>query len=315
MFSKKLDQSRIQDPGFGEKIAGRAKRAINRDGSFNVQRQGGERGLRNVYQFLLQLSNISFFLLILIVYVGISTLFGLGFFLIGTEHLIGVRGETMVGTFMDCFYFSTQTFTTVGYGAIAPRGILASTLASFEAFTGLIFFALATGLMYARFSRPRALLRYSEHALITPFEQNFALMFRLANARNNVLMEMSARAILMMRVSKEDQNNRRYFSLKLEIDKITFLPMSWTLVHKMDDTSPLFGLSNNELLELDAEVLILISGFDDTFNQTVHSRFSYTAEEIVWNARFLRAFSVGEDGQVIMDLNDLDKFEILEPAK
>jgi inward rectifier potassium channel len=309
MFNKRADQSRIQDPGFGEKIAGRSKRLINKDGSFNVERKGGEGGLRNVYQHLLQLNNLHFFLLILLCYVAISLVFAACFFMIGTEHLIGVRGETLMGTFMDCFYFSTQTFTTVGYGAIAPKGILASTVASFEAFTGLIFFAIATGLMYARFSKPKALLRYSKNALITPFQEGKALMFRLANARNNVLMEMSARVMMVMRQSKDDNVNRKYFGLKLELDRVTFLPLSWTLVHKLDETSPLYGLSEQEMIDLDLEILILISAFDDTFHQTVHSRFSYMASEIVWDAKFIRAFKPDEKGEIIMNLADLDGYE------
>lgn len=309
MFNKKADQARIQDPGFGEKIGGRSKRLINKDGSFNVIRKGGESGLRNVYQHLLQLNNLNFFLLILLGYVIISTVFAAFFFMIGTENLIGVRGETLMGTFMDCFYFSTQTFTTVGYGAIAPKGIMASTVASFEAFTGLIFFAIATGLMYARFSKPKAMLRYSENALVAPFEEGKALMFRLANARNNVLMEMSARMIMMMRQSKDDTVNRKYFGLKIEIDKITFLPLSWTLVHKIDETSPLFGLTEQEMIDLDLEVMVLITAFDDTFHQTVHSRYSYVADEIVWGAKFMRAFSPDESGEVVMHLSELDRYE------
>lgn len=309
MFNKKADQSRIQDPGFGEKMAGRTRRVINKDGSFNVVRRGGERGLRNVYQYLLYLSNFHFFLVILVSYVIASLFYAVLYLWIGTEHLIGVRGETLVGTFMDCFYFSTQTFTTVGYGAIAPKGILASTVASFEAFTGLIFFAIATGLMYARFSKPKALFRYSKNALISPFGEGKALMFRFANARDNVLMEMNARVILMMRQSREDAENRRYFGLKLEIDHITFMPLSWTLVHKIDESSPLYGLSDAELKDLDAEIMILVSGFDDTFNQTIHSRYSYVADEIVWDAKFIRAFSADQNGEIVIQLQDLDKFE------
>ncbi|MBX7050813.1 MAG: Inward rectifier potassium channel Irk [Flavobacteriales bacterium] len=312
MFSKKLDQSRIPDPGFGEKIGGRSKRLINHDGSFNVSRKGGERGLRVIYQYLVEMNNITFFLMILISYITISLFFALFFFWIGTEHLIGVRGETLVSSFMDCFYFSTQTFTTVGYGAIAPRGILASTVASFEAFTGLIFFAIATGLMYARFSKPRALLRYSSHALVSPFGQDKAIMFRLANARKNVLMDVHARMIMVMRQSKEDQVNRKYYSLKLELDQITFLPLSWTLVHKLDETSPLYGVTADEMKDLDLEIMVLITAFDDTFHQTVHSRHSYTGHEVVWNARFLRAFKPDETGEIILDLNDLDKYEHIE---
>jgi inward rectifier potassium channel len=305
------DKSRIQDPGFGEKIGGKAQRAINKDGSFNTVRKNGSSGLRNIYQHLLQLHNSYFFLAVLLTYVLCSLIFAALYYAIGTEHLIGVRGETALGTFMDCFYFSTQTFTTVGYGAIAPKGILASTVASFEAFCGLLFFAIATGLMYARFSKPKAMLAYSNNALIAPYQDGKALMFRLANKRNNVLMEMNARAILMMRETNSDAPNRKYFALKLEIEHIIFLPLSWTLVHKIDDSSPLFGLTEKQLIELDAEVLILISGFDDTFHQTVHSRYSYTANEFVWDAKFMRAFSLNEKGKAVMDLNELHSYEKL----
>jgi inward rectifier potassium channel len=310
-LNKKADESRIQDPGFGEKMAGRTDRLINKDGSFNVKRKGGERGLRVIYQYLLSVGNVQFFLMTLLGYVVISFFFALIYFMIGVEHLIGVRGETPMASFMDCFYFSTQTFTTVGYGAIAPRGILASTMASFEAFTGLIFFAISTGMMYARFSRPRALLRYSKQALIAPFQNGQALMFRLANARNNVLLEANARVIAMMRTSKDDNINRKYYGLKLEIEHVTFLPLSWTLVHKIDEESPLFGMSIDDMNELDFEMMILISAFDDTFHQTVHSRHSYTAREIVPDARFIRAFQPDESGHIVMNLQDLDVYELI----
>ncbi len=306
---KNNDKSRIQDPGFGEKVGGRTKRIINRDGSFNVMRKSNGNGIRNVYQLLLSISNTYFFLLILCAYVFFSVLFAILFFCIGTEHLIGVRGETVIETFMDCFYFSTQTFTTVGYGSIAPKGILASTVASFEAFCGLLFFAIATGLMYARFSKPRAMLRYSHNALISPFQEGTALMFRLTNMRSNVLMEMNAQVIMMMRATKEDTMNRNYYTLPLEISHVNFLPLSWTLVHKIDDKSPLFELTQQDMLDLDAEVMILISGFDDTFNQTVHSRISYTADEFVWNAKFKRAFTVNEEGDAVMDVEDIHIYE------
>lgn len=302
-------KSRIHDPGFGEKIGGKSKRLVNKDGSFNVNRKGGGRGLRNVYQYLLHISNFVFFLYMLIGYVFLSVVFAVFYFMIGTEHLIGVRGETLMGTFLDCFYFSTQTFTTVGYGAIAPSGIPASTMASFEAFTGLIFFAIATGLLFARFSRPKAMLRYSINAVVAPFENGNALMFRLANTRNNVLMEVHARAFMMMRNSKDDMVNRSYFGLKLELDRITLLPLSWTLVHKIDESSPMNGFTASELLELDFEMLILITGFDDTFHQTVHSRHSYVASEIIWDAKFIRAFSPDASGEITLDLDALDAFE------
>lgn len=310
MSIKNSDKSRISDPGFGEKLGGKDSRMINKDGSFNVKRKGGERGLRVIYQYLLSIGNLHFFLMMFLGYVGLSLFFALIYFWIGVDNLIGVRGETPMASFMDCFYFSTQTFTTVGYGAIAPRGIMASTMASFEAFTGLIFFAISTGMMYARFSRPRAILRYSKNALITPFEGGKALMFRLANARSNALMEANARVMVTMRPSKDDHTNRKYFGLKLELEHVTFLPLSWTLVHKIDDQSPLYGLSMEDFIDLDFEVLILISAFDDTFHQTVHSRHSYTAHELVPDAKFIRAFQPDESGHVVLNLHDLDRYEL-----
>lgn len=309
MFKKAPDSGRIQDPGFGERVGGRTKRLINKDGSFNSKRRGGQNGLRNVYQNLLEMGNSSFFLVILLTYVCCSLLFALVFYFIGTEHLMGVRGDTSLSGFMDCFYFSTQTFTTVGYGAIAPKGILASTVASFEAFCGLLFFAVATGLMYARFSRPRAMLRYSANAIIAPYQEGKALMFRLANQRNNVLMELNARLLMMMNVTKDDNSTRKYYELKLELDHVTFMPLSWTLVHKLDETSPLNGYSESDVIDLNTELLILISAYDDTFNQTVHSRHSYTGDEFVWDVKFIKAFRVDENGEAILELNQIDAFE------
>lgn len=306
------DKSRIHDPGFGEEIGGKSRRLINKDGSFNVRRRGGGVGMRNVYQYLLDLSNLKFFLLILIGYVVLSLLFALLYFSIGSNHLIGVHGETLMGSFMDCFYFSTQTFTTVGYGAIAPSGAATSAVASFEAFTGLIFFAIATGLLFARFSKPRAILRYSANAVIAPYEDGEALMFRFANARNNVLMEIHARTIVVMRSATDDALHRRYFGLKLEIDSITFLPLSWTLVHKIDDSSPMKGLTLSEMKDLDFEILILITAFDDTFHQTIHSRHSYVADEMVWGAKFIRAFSPNSRGAITLDLDALDEIEMIK---
>lgn len=305
------DQARINDPGFGEKIGDHSLRIINQDGSFNVVREGADRGLRNVYQHLLGISNASFFLLILISYTFISLLFAFFYWWIGVEYMTNVLGETPIRQFLDCFFFSTQTFTTVGYGAIAPRGLLTSTLASFEAFLGLIFFALATGLMYARFSKPKAKLMYSRNALISPFQEGNALMFRLANQRTNVLMQMEARLILAMHVDTSNGKERKFYDLKTEIDKVLFLALSWTLVHKIDENSPLWGLTENDLEHGDAEVLILITGYDDTFNQVVHSRYSYKAQEFVWNAKFRKPFRTANDGMVILDLAMLHAYDKL----
>jgi inward rectifier potassium channel len=307
--ASRRDQARISDPGFGEKIGSHSRRMINPDGSFNVVRLGGDKGLRNVYQHLLSISNTSFFLLILLSYTLLSLLFALFYWWIGVEYMTNVLGETPIRQFLDCFFFSTQTFTTVGYGAIAPRGLLTSTLASFEAFLGLIFFALSTGLMYARFSKPKAKLVYSKKALISPYQEGHALMFRLANQRTNVLMQMEAKLILAMQIETPTGRERKFYDLRTEIDKVLFLALSWTLVHKIDENSPLWGLTADGLARGEAEVLILISGFDDTFNQVVHSRYSYKADEFVWNAKFRRPFRTANEGMVILDLAVLHEYD------
>jgi len=310
---KKSDQARIHDPGFGEKIGKGAKRIINQDGSFNVVRRNARGGVHGVYQSLLEISNTHFIITVLVSFVCINLFFAILYYLVGPEHLIGVRGETPLEHFLDCFYFSSQTFTTVGYGAIAPRGVLASTIASLEAFTGLLTFALATGLLYSRFSKPRAQLVYSRNAIIAPYLDGKALMFRLANSRNNVLMEMEAQVILMMAQS-DDIQNRKYYNLKLEVNRIQFVPLSWTLVHHIDESSPLAGLSQQDVINGKAEVLILIKAFDDTFNQTIHSRYSYIAEEFVWDVKFVKAFSLGEDGNVVLDLEDLHVYNAVDTS-
>ncbi|MBL7942301.1 MAG: hypothetical protein JNM00_06025 [Flavobacteriales bacterium] len=300
---------RIDDPGFGEKVGAGARRIINHDGSFNVKRIGADGGLRSVYQRLVFMGTTKFIATVLLGYIVVNVLFASIYMLIGPENLQGVRSETPLSTFLDCFYFSTQTFTTVGYGAIAPKGVLASTVASLEAFTGLLAFAIATGLLFARFSKPKANIRYSKTAVVAPHKNGKALMFRLANQRNNVLMEVQAKAILVMRDNENDANTRKYFRLDLEVDTITFMPLSWTLVHNLDESSPLVNLNEAEMKKREVEIMILLSAFDDTFNQTVHSRHSFIASEIQWDAKFKRAFSVQDNGYVELDLNRLDDVE------
>lgn len=306
-----LNKSRINDPGFGEKVDRNAQRIINPDGSFNIERIGVEGGFRNFYLKLLDKSNVAFFLFILTGYLIISFAFAVLYWSIGAEYMTNVLGETPIQRFMDCFFFSTQTFTTVGYGAIAPKGILTSAVASFEAFLGLVFFALATGLMYTRFSKPRATLVYSKNALIAPYLEGEAFMFRIANERTNVLMQMEAKLILSMREPGVN-GERKYYNLGTEIDKVLFLAMSWTLVHKIDEESPLFGVTQSELNERGAEMLILLTGYDDTFNQTVHSRHSYTADEVVWKAKFKRPYRTEPSGKVIMDVNAIHDYEMVQ---
>lgn len=310
----KKGTKRIADPGFGEKVGGRTQRLINKDGSFNVISDTSRFAGHNMYQYLLEINFSTFLMYALSGFILLSGMFAVVYYIVGPETLSGLRDTRELHSFLDCFYFSTQTFTTVGYGAIAPQTPLTSAIAAFEAFIGLLFFAVATGLLYSRFSQPKSKLLFSNNAIIAPFNNGTALMFRVANMRRNTLMEMSARVILVMRNKDNDDTNRNFYNLDLQLERVVFLPLTWTLVHPITEESPLYGMTKEELIERDGEIMILISGFDDTFNQTVHSRYSYVAHEFIWNARFIRAFNINDKGKVKIKLNDIHNYELIEPA-
>lgn len=186
---------RINDPGFGTKYERQTKRIINQDGSFNVKRYGVDTGLRSIYQAIISMGFWQFLMIVVLAYIVVNVLFASLYFMAGPENLDGMNGKSGLDAWLTCFYFSFQTFTTVGYGALSPLGVLMNFIASIEALAGLLGFALMSGVLYGRFSKPKSALTYSKNAVMAPFEEGEALMFRLANKRTNVLMHMSAQVI------------------------------------------------------------------------------------------------------------------------
>lgn len=304
-------RQQAQDPGFGSKYGNTTKRIINKDGSFNVVREGIDSGIRDLYQGLITISNLRFVLNVTLLYFILNALFALFYLFNGVENLSG--GVVVEGwdAFFKSFYFSVQTFTTVGYGAVAPLGFGANSIASIEALAGSMYFALVTGVLYGRFSRPKSKLIFSEKAIIAPYGDKQALMFRLANRRSNVLMKMKAEVIFMIKEDENDPSRRSYYNLPLELDQVQFLPLSWTVVHPIDEDSPLFGLNHQQLMMQRAEVMILIFGFDDTFNQDVHARYSYTADEFEFDAKFKPAFELKENGEAYMNIHKIHDYDKL----
>ncbi len=297
------------DPGFGEKYSGRTKRVINKDGTYNVIRKGSGFNTRDFYLFLINASWPTFLGLMLLFYLLINLLFAGLYYLAGIEHLANLPTKSSLDTYLSVYFFSVQTFTTVGYGNISPQGIPANIISSFEAMSGWLFFALATGLLYGRFSRPSARILFSRNMIVTPAEPFPKLMFRIVNQRNNMLMEMKGRAMLVLVDHANEQHNRKYYTLKLEVSNIIFFPMNWTMVHVINESSPLYGKTPEDLRQQEAEILIHIKGFDDTFSQVLHTNYSYRHEEIVWNARFKRAYETDENGNIIMHLNEIHSYE------
>jgi inward rectifier potassium channel len=296
------------DPGFTQQVAGTLRRAINRNGTFNVRRrQAGWREF-HLYLYLINTSWPGFFLAIFVGYFLVNIAFAVVYVMLGPDAIHGGADSTPWGHFLTAFFFSAHTLTTVGYGTLSPNGTPANLLAAFEALTGLMGFAVATGLLFGRVSRPSARLSFSEKMLVAPYRDGTSIQFRIVNLRPSVLMELEASILLMTVEGPPGSAVRRYHRLTLERDRVYFLPLTWTIVHPIDDTSPLRHRTQAELETLQAEFLILIKAFDDTFSQTVHTRFSYRYDEVVWGAKFMPAFSLDGGGDVLLDVDKVGDF-------
>lgn len=297
--SSNEDQNR--DLGFGSVVASESRqRLLNRDGSFNVDRTGlNFWSSFSLYHSLLTISLWKFLSVLTIFYVLTNAVFALAYLLCGDGALARSAVDDSEGKFLQAFFFSVQTFSTIGYGNVSPVGIAANTIVTIEAFVGLLAVALATGLIFARFSRPTAKIIFSNRAVITPFKDGNAFMFRVSNARRNQLIELEATVLLARFELANDRKLRRFYPLALERSKVVFFPLSWTIVHPINSESPLYGISREDLLATDAEVLVLFTGTDETFSQTVHARSSYKADEIVWNARFSDIYNRSASNQLL----------------
>jgi inward rectifier potassium channel len=301
------------DPGLTQQYTVRLRRAINKDGSFNLRRRGSR--LRDIHPYL-HLINMSwpyFLATVVFGYVATNLLFAAVYWGLGPGQLASVNtAGSVAGRFLDAFYFSAQTLTTVGYGTIAPRGMAANMVATFEALLGWLGFALAAGLLFGRVSRPSARIGFSPQMIVAPYQGGSSLQFRIVNRRVNSLMEVEAMVMLMTVQGPAGQLKRAYDLLKLERNKIVFLPLTWTVVHPIDSDSPLFGKTPADLERLQAEVLILIKAYDDTFSQMVHTRQSYRYDEIVWSARFAPSFEFSQEGDMVLHIDRVGVYEPLE---
>jgi inward rectifier potassium channel len=290
------------DPGLTQQFTAPYRKVIDKDGGFNVRRLGETWRDFHPYLLLINMPWARFLSAIFAAYLVTNTFFALIYYAIGTDQLQGADAVTAGGRFLDAFFFSAHTLTTVGYGSISPKGLGANLTASMEALTGVMGFAVATGLLFGRVSRPSARIGFSERMLISPYQDGQSLQFRVVNRRRNSIMELEARVMLMTVETVEGVARRKYELLRLEREKVLFLPLTWTVVHPIDAESPLWGATAEELARRQAEVLILIKAYDDTFSQTVMARYSYRHDEFVWGKRFAPAFFVGPQGDLVLEL-------------
>lgn len=283
---------------------------LNQDGTFNVAR----RGLPfwefiSPFHAMITMSWPAYYAVVVTAYVAVNLVFASLYFLCGEGALHGGDGAGLHGRFADAFFFSVQTLATIGYGRITPYGMVPNLIATVEALVGLLGVSLATGILFARFSRPTARILFSRHAVIAPYQGGRALMFRIVNGRNNELTQVQATVAVAFWETKDGRRNRRFEQLPLERQQVMLFPLHWVVVHPITEGSPLWGWDEGLAGTLDPEVLIVLTAHDETFAQTVTARSSYKPSDLVWNARFADMFETLPGGIVATNVSKLHDIE------
>lgn len=297
------------DTGFGTNAGDYGGRFINRDGSFNIRKEGLPFWRRfSIYHSMLNLPRWKFIALIVVFFLSINLLYTLVYLLIGTEQFTGMIAVTRWQKIKEIYFFSTETFTTVGYGRVNPVGDAANFVASIEAMSGFLSFAVATGLMYGRFSKPKSYLVFSDYAVVAPYQDKTALMFRFASYKDNhILTNVEIKVNVGLRVEENAKAVYKFFDLSLERNRVDNLSMNWTVVHPIDENSPFAGFTLEDMKIADVELYVLIRGFDDVYSTQVLQRTSYTYEEIRFNRKFKPMYHESADGRTtILDLHKLN---------
>ncbi|MFI5245436.1 MAG: ion channel, partial [Gemmatimonadales bacterium] len=307
--------ARVEDKGdfgFGAVASTESRsRLLNKNGTFNVRRVGlGWLESQSAYHSLLGMSWPRFLGLSALSWLSLNVLFAAAFLLCGADALVGKIPREMGGLYLRAFFFSVETFATIGYGDISPVGIAPHFVMVVESLVALMSQALITGFLFARFARPRADIKFSSCMLIAPYRGGRGLMFRIANMRENQLTDIEARVNASWIAEGTGGIGRKFQQLELERSTVMLFPLAWTIVHPITETSPLWGLSDAELRARNFEFLILVSGIDETFAQQVHARSSYKPDEIVWGARFRNIFNPPDArGNLSVDIGRIDEYD------
>lgn len=297
------------DTGFASNSNDLGGRFINKDGSYNLVKEGMPFLKRfSMFQDMLNLPLWKFITVILLFYLTINIIFTFIYLIIGPQQLDGMIGGSYWKIAREVFYFSTQTLTTVGYGHIYPVGDAANIVAAIEALTGFLSLAIATGLIYGRFSKPRSYLVFSDRALITPYKEGMGLMFRFAAFKDkHSLTDLEIKVNTGLLLLESETPVYKYFGLTLERTRVESMPMSWTVVHPIDENSPLRDFTEEDMKTADVELYVMLRGFDDVFSNYVQQRTSYTFNEILFNRKFIPMFRESADGKTtILELHKLN---------
>ncbi len=311
---KKINNNAQTDKnsGFGTNAESYGGRFVNKNGTANVEKRGMNLFRRiSWYHTMIDMPNWKFMLILFSFYIVINFIFAVIYYAIGIEHLDGIeQSQSILKQFGQAYFFSAQTFTTVGYGHISPTGFLTSALSAAEALIGLLSFAIATGLFFGRFSKPTAFLKFSHNALISPYGENKGLMIRLVPFKNTNFTDATAKITLGLSIEENGVQVNKFYSLDLELDKINALTLSWTLVHPITKNSPLYNFTEEDFKKIHGEILVFITTFDDMFSNTVAARTSYTFDEIIYGAKFVTMYNRSKNAsKTILHLDKLNQYE------
>ncbi|MRX67674.1 inward rectifier potassium channel [Flavobacterium resistens] len=301
-----------KNSGFGTNAESYGGRFVNKNGTANIEKRGMHL-LRRIswYHTMIDMPNWKFMLILFSFYIVINFIFAIIYYAIGIEHLNGIeQSQSILTQFGQAYFFSAQTFTTVGYGHISPTGFLTSALSAAEALIGLLSFAIATGLFFGRFSKPTAFLKFSHNALISPYGENKGLMIRLVPFKNTNFTDATAKITLGLSLEENGERVNKFYNLELELDRINALTLSWTLVHPITENSPLYNFTEEDFKKTHGEILVFITTFDDMFSNTVAARTSYTFDEIIYGAKFVTMYNRSKNAsKTILHLDKLNQYE------
>jgi len=305
-----------QDLGIGDVLSEQKRqRLLNRDGTFNVLRN--RRTLRDDFSYarFLQMSWPHFLTSVALSFFLVNLLFAGAYLLCGPDALAINGSDPRVAHFWRAYFFSVHTFATIGYGNIVPVGYRANVLVTLESFAGLFGYSIVTGLLFARFAKPIARIRFSHRAVLRTSSPRHkdkpALLIRLTNVSRSELIQLEASVVASF-FDPDDEVIRKYFPLSLERSKVSFLPLGWTLVHPITPDSPFHDLTAEEFRETSGELLVQVSATDQASSQVVYARVSYTVDEIDWNARYAHMYK--HDKKTGLLGIDLDAFDHTEPV-
>lgn len=299
-----------EDPGLGTKVVAPHSRLILPDGRFHTRRIGISWWKRSTpYQWLGQISWIAFTSLAFGGYFLINTAFAFLYLAFGIEQLNGIEPGSLWHDVQAAWFFSAQTLTTVGYGHVSPGSALTSSLAAAEALVGLLGFGVWTGLLFNRFSRARSRILFARHSVVAPHRGGAAWMFRTVASHDHPLLDADAFAMFSWVSPETTGATRHYRELKLERSGVRFFPMNWTVVHRLDEESPLRGKTREALEAVDAEILVLVRAHDESYGQAVHARSSWKPADILFGARYAPMLFPGRDGSTEIDISLLDATE------